>query len=333
MRRAIDREQARRRRRLAIASLLAALLGLAATAATVWALYTGKAASDGNELVAASDWVGPSASSTVIGKSQGGVPGYIKQGGGYNVYANVTDTGAPASGISSVTANVSAISTAQTAAALSSGSFSIGGTAYNYRGASLTANPTLSAGTYSYTLTAKDPATNSRTQAGFTVIVDNTAPTAADIQATNKSGNTAGKPEAGDSVVFSFSEPIDPSSILANWSGESTGIVVRITNGTGDPLTVYNATNTAQLPLGSVNLGRSDYVSANAAFGATGTASTMVLSGNTITVTLGTASSGPSTAASTGTMTWTPSAAAYDRAGNAETTTARTETGTADKDF
>jgi len=321
------------RPRLAIGALLGALLALATSAATVWALYTGTAASNGNELVAATDWAAPTASSSVIAKSQGGAPGFVKQGGTYMVYASVTDSGAPASGVSSVTANASTITPGQTAAALSAGSFTIGGASYNYRSATLTANAALSAGTYSYSLTSKDAATNTRTQSGYTVVVDNTAPTAADIQTANKTGNTAGKPELGDTVAFTFSEPIDPTSILANWTGEATGVVVRITNGTGDPLTVFNAANATQLPLGSVNLGRTDYVTANATFGATGTASTMVLSGNTVTITLGTASSGPSTAVSTGTMTWTPSASAYDRAANAETTAARTETGAADKDF
>jgi hypothetical protein len=59
----------------------------------------------------------------------------------------------------------------------------------------------------------------------------------------------------------------------------------------------------------------------------------MVQSGNTITITLGTASAGATTASSTSTMVWTPSASAYDRAGNAETTTSRSETGAADKEF
>lgn len=322
----------RRQRRFALA-LLAALLGLATTAGVVWALYTNSAASDGNELVAAADWVAPSASASVIGKSQGGVPGYIRQGGTYMVYANVSDSGGPASGISSVTANASAITSGQTAAGLGAGSFPIGGVTYSHRSSTLTAGATLAAGTYSYSLTSKDLAGNSRTQSGYTVTVDNTAPTAADIQTANKAGNTGGKPEAGDTITFTFSEPIDPSSILAGWEGQSTGVVVRITNATGDPLTVFNAANTAQLPLGSVNLGRNDYATANATFGASGTVSTMVLSGNSITVTLGTASAGPSTASTTGTMIWTPSASAYDRAGNAETTTARSETGTADREF
>jgi hypothetical protein len=323
----------RRRQRRLVLALLGALLGLATTAGVVWALYADDAASDGNELVAAADWVAPSASASVIGKSQGGVPGYIKQGGTYMVYANVTDSGGPPSGIAGVTANAGAITTAQTAAALSAGSFAIGGVTYSHRTATLTANATLAAGTYSYTLSAKDLAGNARTQSGYTVIVDNTVPSAADIQSANKSGGIAGKPEIGDSITYTFSEPIDPNSILANWNGQATSVVVRLTNTTGDPLTVYNAANTTQLPFGSVALGRNDYVSASATFGASGTASTMVLSGNAITITFGTASAGPGTAASTGTMTWTPSASAYDRAGNAETTTARAETGALDGEF
>lgn len=322
----------RTRRRFALA-LFAALLGVATMAGVVWALYTSSAASNGNELVAAADWAAPSASVSVIGKSQGGVPGYIRQGGTYMVYANVSDSGAPASGVAGVTANASAITSGQTAAALSAGSFSIGGVAYGYRSGTLTAGASLAAGTYSYSLTGKDLANNSRTQSGYTVIVDNTAPTATDIQTTNKTGGTAGRPELGDTVVFTFGEPIDPTSILANWDGQATSAVVRITNATGDPLTVFNAANTTQLPLGSVNLGRNDYVTANATFGASGTASTMVLSGNAITITLGTASAGPNTASTTGSMAWTPSASAYDRAGNAAATTARTETGTADREF
>ena len=322
----------RRRRRLALA-LLSALLGLAATAGVVWALYSDDATSSGNELVAAADWVAPSVSESVIGKSQGGVPGYIRQGGTYMVYASVSDSGGPPSGIAGVTANASTITTGQSAAALSPGSFAIGGVAYSHRSGTLTANGTLAAGSYSYSLASKDLAGNSRTQSGYTVIVDNTAPTAADIQTANKSGGTAGKPELGDSITYTFSEPIDPHSILANWTGAATSVVVRMSNVTGDPLTVYNAANTTQLPLGSISMGRNDYVSANATFGASGTASTMVQSGNSITITLGTPSAGTGTAGSTGTMTWTPSASAYDRAGNAETTTARAETGSADREF
>ena len=94
---------------------------------------------------------------------------------------------------------------------------------------------------------------------------------------------------------------------------------------------IYNSTNTTKLPLGAVNMGRGDYVAGllggSVYFGATGTASTMVLSGNTITITLGTYQAesilvGRSTAGGTGTMVWTPVATPYDRAANALSTTA-----------
>ena len=119
---------------------------------------------------------------------------------------------------------------------------------------------------------------------------------------------------------------------------------MRITNGLtallDDKLTVYNSTDSSQLPLGSVDLGAADYVGGLsggeiARFGATGTASTMVMSGSTITLTLGTASGqAATTAAAAGLpMVWTPSTSAYDRAGNAALTTVATESGAADKEF
>jgi hypothetical protein len=323
----------RHRSRLAAIAAAAVMLGFAGICGAVWAAYSGSAGSSGNELVAAPDWVAPTASSSVIGKSQGGVPGYIHQGGSYNLYAALGDSGNPASGVASVAGNLSTITSGQSAAALVSGSFSIGASPYNFRGAALTANATLAVGTYSYSLTSKDVTGNTRVQSGYMVTVDNTVPTAVAIETTNKNGNTVGKAEIGDSVLYTFSEPIDPNSISAGWTGAAAGVVVRIANTTNDPLTVFNLGNAVQLPLGSLSLGRNDYASSSASFGATGTASTMVQSGNTITVTLGTASSGPGTAASTGTITWSPSASAYDWAGNAGATTARSEAGLADKEF
>ena len=104
----------------------------------------------------------------------------------------------------------------------------------------------------------------------------------------------------GDTITFTFSEPIDPSSIVAGWNGTgSTNVVIRVLDTsilgipTGpDRLEVYNAANSALLPLGSVDLGRNDYVFApfgigRITFGATGTPSTMTMSGNTVTIVLG----------------------------------------------
>src|SRR6187200_1322512 len=109
--------------RLAVLATMAALLGLASVGGGVWGLYSQSGGSSGNELVAAADWTAPTVSTSVIGKSQGGVPGYIHQGGAYNAYANVADGGNPASGIAKVTGNLGTTTTGQTVAALSSGTF------------------------------------------------------------------------------------------------------------------------------------------------------------------------------------------------------------------
>ena len=279
---------------------------------------------------APTDVVAPSVSSTVISKTVLYVPGYIRQTGTYYVYANVTDGGCVPSGISTVTANVSTVTTGQTAVALVAGSFSVGGVSYTYRSASLTANTTLAEGAKAYTITSTDVATNSQTQSGYSVTVDNTRPTGTNVQTAN-GGATVGKPELGDTVTLTHSEMIDPQSVLAGWTGASTNVVVRIAHNTGgDRVTIRDAANAVQLPLGSVNLIGLNYVTVNRDFGATGTPSTMVQSGSTITITLGTASGVTGTEAATGTMTLTPSATATDRAGNTCLTTVANETGAAD---
>lgn len=314
-------------------ALVAVLFGAAATAReSVWGSFTATAPDAGNSITAASDFRAPTASAAAIGKTTGGTVGFIKKGGTYYLYANVADTGNPASGVASVTANVGTITSGSTAVALSAGTFIAGGVTYNRRSAALTAGTGLASGAYSFTLTLTDTAGNSTTQSGYSVTVDNTGLTGSDVQATN-GGSIAGRAEAGDKFSFGFSDEVDPNSILAGWSGAATGVVVRLNNATADTVTVYNSANATQLPLGSVSLGRSDYTTANLTFGASGTASSMAMSGNTVTITLGTQSAAATTAAATGTMTWTPSGTATDAAGNNVSTTVVTESGTADKEF
>jgi hypothetical protein len=279
------------------------------------------------------DDVPPMVSGIVISKTSPYAPGFVRQGGTYYVYANVTDGGCAPSGISTVTANVSTVTTGATAIALAAGAFSSGGVAYDHRSSSVTADATLAAGAKAYTITSTDNASNSQTQTGYSVAVDNTRPTASDVQAVN-GGATTGKPEAGDTLTFTSSEPIDPESVLAGWTGATTNVVVRIANGlVVDQLTVRDATNAAQLSLGTADLGGTAYVSANRDFGATGTASTMVQSGNTITITLGTPSGTTGTQALSGIMTWAPTTTLTDRAGNTCETTVATEAGAADVEF
>jgi hypothetical protein len=300
---------------------------------TVYAVGSLGSQTSGGTSLSIPDTIPPSVSAAVINKSGGATPGYLKQGGQYYVYASVTDPGIYASGVASVTADVSAVTTGTTAASMTAGSYTVAGVSYNYRSSLLTANAVLTAGSKAFTITAKDVANNSTTQGGFSVTVDNTAPTATDIQTANVSGGTIGLAEHGDSVTFTFSEPVDPNSVIAGWDGSSTTVTLRLVNGTtgsNDSVVIYNQANTAQVPLGSVDLGRKDDTSADVSF----TGSTMTMTGSSITVILGTANgSGPQTAGNTSTMTWTPSTTPTDRAANACLATPAVESGTADKEF
>lgn len=334
------------RRRLALASTVVglALLASVGIGLTVGA-FSDTTTNSGNSFTAATDWTACTASSTVVAKTPGYLAGYIKSAGTYNVYANVSDTGNPASGVSTVTANVSNIDSGagNTAVALTSGSYTAQGVSYNYRSANRTAKTLTNGTSYTYSITCTDAASNSGTQSGFTVTADTAQWSGSDIQATNKVGGTAGRAELGDIITYTFSEQIDPESILSGWTGASTNVVVHITNAGGsgkDSVQIWNSGDTAQLPLGSVTLPGGDYVSSNITFGATGTASTMVMSGSspwTITVTLGTQSAAATTGSSGG-STWTPETAAYDRGGNScvqsgGSCNSVSETGGADAEF
>jgi hypothetical protein len=303
--------------------------GTSLGAHTVFAV--GSLGSTASAAITVVDTTPPTVSAAVIAKTAGGTPGFVRQGGMYYIYANATDTGSTASGVSTVTANVTNVTTGSTAVPLSTagGPFTIGGVTYGYRSASITASNPVVAGAKSFTVTATDVAGNSGNFTG-SVTMDNTVPTATNIQTANKAGGIAGRAEIGDTITYTFSESIEPISILAGWTGASTSVTLRLNNVAGsDTVTVFNSGNTVQLPFGTVTLGRTDYTGANRTF----TGSTMVMSGSTITITLGTASGGTTTAGGPGTMAWTPSTTPTDLAGNACTATVANETGAADAEF
>ena len=132
------------------------------------------------------------------------------------------------------------------------GAFSAQGVPYNYRSAARTAINPLANGTQAYAITMVDVATpiNSRTQSGFTVIINNTAPAPVDMTTANRIGGTVGRAEQGDSLTYTWSTPIDPESLLSGWDGGSpTTVTVRIKNmGPNDRLTVEG-------PAGTLNFG------------------------------------------------------------------------------
>jgi predicted ribosomally synthesized peptide with SipW-like signal peptide len=322
----------RRRREIRIlAVLLGVGLVLGVGGGVTYAAFSATTSNGGNSLSTAADWTPPTVPSAVIAHSAG-IGGFVAQGKTYRVYANVSDSGNPASGVSTVTANVSNVTSGQTSASLSSGSFTVGGTSYGYRSNSLTADNPLSAGSKSFSITATDGASNSATQGGFSVTVDNTTPSASDVQTTDHGGN-AGKAEQSDTITYTFSEAMDPASILSGWDGTSTNVVVHVdTSGSNDPLTVYDSSNATQLKLGSVALS-ANYVTGNRTFGLTGTASTMVMSGATVTVTLGNPSGATKNVNGAATMVWSPSTAATDRAGSACSAATASESGASDVEF
>ena len=182
-------------------------------------------------------------------------------------------------------------------------------------------------GVYELEVVVTDKAGNTTTKPfPGTITIDNTAPVAKDVQGAN--GNVAGQMDAGDTLTFTYSETIAPASLDAGWDGSAKPVTVTVADaGVSDTLEVYDGTTrvalTAAQPL---QLGN-DWVSSTTSFPAT-----MTQSGSAVRLTF---TGGGSLTGVIGTapMTWTPSTAATDLAGNAAAATAVTETGGADVDF
>ena len=105
------------------------------------------------------------------------------------------------------------------------------------------------------------------------------------MQATD-GGGTAGLAEPGDVVTFTYAGTVNPDLILSGWDGSATGVTVRIAgNGPNDVLDVHDASDDSILAgLGSIALNGNHANGTSMDF----TASQMTLSGNTITIVLGT---------------------------------------------
>lgn len=324
------------RRSLALVLVLVTGIAIGSFVSETMAAFSATTQNSGNSFTSDSDWTPPSVSATAVGKTAGGITGYIKASGTYYVYAQVVDGGNPASGIATVTANTSSFDSGVTAAALTAGSYTANGVSYNYRSASLTADAVglVHTNSYAYTITSTDNGGRNQTQSGYTVTADTVVPAGTDIQTQNKAGGNNGLAELGDKVVYTFTEQIEPVSVLSTWDGTSTNVVLNLVqNGNNDFVQIWNAANTSQLPLGQIET-QGNYVDATVTFGASGTASTMEQSGGVITITLGT----PSSTADLNdngndTQLWTPAAGATDLAGNACSISVVTELGVNDPDF
>lgn len=270
---------------------------------------------------AIADWTAPSASASVIDQQESRVAGYVRSSVAYYVYANVSDSGNPASGIASVKADVTSITSGQDEVPLVAGSYTADGVSYNYRSAELKAKSSLSAGVKSYALDLVDSAGNAASQSFSATAY--AAFKGTDFETANASGGTEGKPEKGDTVSFEFNNLPEAASIASGWTGSGTkSVTVSIANSSeNDSLVVSGAT------IGSVAL-KGDFTDSTASF----SGSSISLSGSTVTIVLGTASGSVKTDSDKSKAVWTPSASNLDLAGNPCSATS-TVTGSNKKQF
>lgn len=163
-------------------------------------------------------------------------------------------------------------------------------------------------------------------------IVDNTAGKGTDIQTTN--GGTAGKIDAGDTVVYTFSEQMDLSSIYSGWSGAATSGTLRVRGGFFST-DVLEVSGPAGVRLGTVDL-NADFALwlIDATSEVTITAATVTSDGVSRTVvTMTVLNSSGLRVTDAANMVWNPSASVLDLAGNPTSTASVTESGALDLDF
>jgi hypothetical protein len=181
-------------------------------------------------------------------------------------------------------------------------------------------------GPYDVRIITTDNAGVSTTGPTSQIVIDNHAPTGTDVVATN-GGGTPGQLDNGDTIRFTWSEPMAPASILAGWSGASQPITVNVRNNGSNDEMHFSGDGQVNLVLSATDLKLGgNFVAGDAVF--TGT---MTRSGSSITVTLGNRTGGGVTVVSNSTITWRPSSLATDLAGTGSATTTVTET--TDRDF
>lgn len=182
-------------------------------------------------------------------------------------------------------------------------------------------------------------------------VVDNRPFTGVDVQTFNGPRSTSGRPDSGDTVVFTLSHQIDPATVMPGWDGSSRSVTVRLRDdaptifvGSKEDTLEVLAADGSPTNFGKVNL-MGDYIRAirTADFDSTMVATTVTAPDGTVrtvvTVTMGTLQFGGLTAiqntnhADPGNMVWTPSALLKDIHGRPISSAPVTETGPLDREF
>ena len=314
----------------ALLLLLGVVLGIVTPVSL--ATFREQAVSTGNTVTADPDWIAPAVAAAAVQKSQGGKAGYVKPGGSYYLCTKIgPDSGNPASGLKSVTADLTRLTDSllnQVLGTLLSGPCT--SPTYDRSSGPHTVKADATSGAVS--VTTRDNDDNTRTGTA-SVTVDGRPPSAVSFSATN-GGATVNRVETNDVLVFTYDEPIDPESLVAGWSGAAayTGLTVRFTNAGGsDMLDVWRGTPllSPQVPV-TLTSGTSNYLSLNNQYVKNEvrfTGSSMTIVGNTVRVTLGTPNVPTNVVTSSGTnpTTWRTSPNLFDWAGNTRATQTITE--------
>src|SRR6185437_5833427 len=169
------------------------------------------------------DSTAPAVTAAIVVNTTPSDPGYLKPGNHYVLYANAADTG----GLATVTADLSALTSGQTAAALSActTSYTFNGVTYGWKSASKTAGASIAAAPAAFSVTATDKAANATT-AAYSVTVDATGPTVSGVAVANTTTNAAGwLRKSGAYVVYAnASDPTGISSVKANVTTFTSGV-------------------------------------------------------------------------------------------------------------
>lgn len=149
------------------------------------------------------DSTNPSVTAAVVAMASPATVGWVRRSGSYTVYANATDAGSPASGIATITANVSSLTPGTTSLSLPActSSCSVGGVSYGYKSAATTAGSAIADGSASVGLTAADKAGNTATGAA-SVTIDSTVPTVTGAVVVNTTPSDPGYLKPGNNYVL-----------------------------------------------------------------------------------------------------------------------------------
>lgn len=312
--------------------LLGAGLAVGVSGGTTVAAWTSTVDTPAGTVQAVADWVGPPIRDVRALKSEGGTPGFVRPDGQFRVCSEIApDSGNPATGFRDLSLDLAGLAANQTRTALATPPAGACAANHNDATALLRVPAAAAAGERTVTATTRDQGGNVAVRS-IPVTVDATVPNAMSFSAANggTTATSAGTVEGEDRLTFTFSEPIEPGSVIAGWSGEPTTITTTFSDGGGKPtapnpdrlqLTITQGTTTTALPItpGMVGLGR-NYVGATFSFTST---LTRTAGGDAFTVDLGTATS-PNVVRNTtsAAVSWAPGNALKDRAWHSAATTA-----------